>query len=185
MKLAAAKRKPIPFRKKICVPLICLGTGILNFAVSRIAAGLAEAGQIPSESVFPIGVVAAVLLFLLCGLLFLRKLKQDEIIRSAGYVVLYYFVIFVIGQEFVARAQTVPEWLFIPVWPFTYLHTGLLKVGFPDMFALAPALLSPLFYAMFGQPRAAEEESVPGTQAPKQPDSIELEEQQEEPKRDE
>ena len=185
MKPAAAKRKPIPFRKQIRVPLVCLGTGIFNFAVSRIAAALAEAGRIPSDSVFTIGVVAAVLLFSLSGLLFLRKLKQDEIIRSAGYVVLYYFVIFVIGQEFVARAQIVPEWLFIPVWPFTYLHTGLLKVGFPDMFALAPALLSPLFYAMFGQPRAAEEENVTGTQAPKQPDTVEPEENREEPKRDE
>lgn len=171
MKLAVAKRKPIPFRKQIRVPLVCLGTGILNFAVSRIAAALAEAERIPADSVFTICVIAAVLLFLLSGMLLLRKLKQDEIIRSAGYVVLYYFVIFVIGQEFAARAQTLPEWLLIPVWPFTYLHTGLLQVGFPRMFALAPALLAPLFYAMFGQPRAVEEEGAPGTQT-QQPDLV-------------
>lgn len=182
MKLAVTKRKPIPFQKLIRVPLLCLGTGILNYIVSRMANVMAGAGRIPVDSVFMIGCVAAVVLFLLSGLLFLRKLKQDEIIRSAGYVVLYYLVAFAVSQELIARAQPLPkwEWLFIPVWPFTNLHAGLLKVGFTNMYALAPALLSPLFYAMFGQPRAAEEESVPATQDKAQPAPVEPEEKQEE-----
>ncbi len=191
MKLAATERKPIPVRKLIRVPLVCLGTGILNFVVSRVASYLAGAGRIPADGVFTIGCVAAAVLFLLSGLLFLRKLKQDEIIRSAGYVVLYYLVAFVVAQELIARAQALStwEWLFVPVWPFTFVHAGLLKAGLSNMFALAPALLFPLFYAMFGQPRAAEENDVPGTQTQEQPDPAEPEEKQEElqetPKQDE
>lgn len=151
------KRRPMPFKTLIRVPLVCLGAGAVNYAASLIAASLAQAGRIPEESAFLVGAVAAVIVFLLSGLLFLRKLRQDEIIRSAGYVVLYYFVMFIIEQELVFRAQALPGWLYVPVWPFTYLNTGLLKVGFPKMFALAPAFLSPLFYAMFGLPRETEQ----------------------------
>ncbi len=179
MKLAVTKRKPIPFQKLIRVPLVCLGTGILNYIVSRLANFMAGAGRIPVDSVFMIGCVAAVALFLLSGLLCLRKLKQDEIIRSAGYVVLYYLVAFVVAQELIARAQPLSkwEWLFVPVWPFTYLHAGLLKVGFTNMYALAPALLSPLFYAMFGQPRVVEADDP--IAAPVKPEEVNVPDVQE------
>ncbi len=144
-------KTPVPWQKQIRVPLLCMCTGALSYAASRILAG-----AVSQDTAFIIGSVFALVLFLLSGFLFLRRLHQNEIVRSAGYMVLYYFLVFVVAQEVAARGNTLPQWVLLPVWPFTYLHTGLLRVGFPRMFALAPALLFPLFYAMFGRPRMVE-----------------------------
>ena len=151
------KRRPIPWQKQVRVPLLCLCTGALSYVLSRILAG-----AVSQDTAFIIGAVFALVLFLLSGILFLRKFHQDEIVRSAGYMVLYYFLVFVIAQEIAARGSMMPQWVLLPVWPFTYLHTALLKMGLSNMYALAPALLSPLFYAMFGRPRVAEEEGAEG-----------------------
>ena len=150
---ATKNRPPIPWQKQIVVPAVCLVTGALSYGLSLLLAA-----RMDQATAFYMGAGAALLLFLLSGLLFLRRLRQDEIIRSAAYVTLYYFLLFVVAQEFAARGTTLPKWLLFPVWPFTYLHTALLKLGLSNMFALAPALLSPLFYAMFGKPRIAEGE---------------------------
>ena len=161
---ATKNRPPIPWQKQVLVPVVCLITGALSYGLSLLLAGHME-----QATAFYVGAGAALVLFALSGFVCLRRLRQDEIIRSAAYVTLYYFLLFVVAQEFAARGTTLPKWLLFPVWPFTYLHTALLKLGVSNMFALAPALLSPLFYAMFGQPHMAEGEEI----APPEPQQAE------------
>lgn len=141
------------------IPLVSILTGIIISSVSFIstyiiAKGTKEWTLAMGDTVFWIGIILTIILFLITGLFCFRDMSKVDITKSATVVVLYYIVI--IGFEqlliFMGQYPLILIGLYTPVRIYSVIYQVILRFTvLPVWIGLLPSIISPFLYVVFGK----------------------------------